>query len=268
MIENVNKPVLLVGAQKSPDRASFDGAMNLICAAYFIKENVPGVYVVMHSSMNDDFCYVTKAVKCKKLHTSRRDAFRAVNDIPIAKVYLDGKVEYIKDKKLCCKNNNLEPVLKNDFETKTALLQVYPNSDPKILDWYIDQGYKGIILEGTALGHVPTGSGGLDKSFPNELNWLPYIKKPVDKGIILIMCSQSLFGRVNDAVYSNLRYISNSGVEYLNQHDMLYSIAYIKLGVALKMFKTNAEVINYMNTNICGEISTKEIPNSFENSLL
>jgi len=269
MIENINKPVLLVGAQRSPDRASFDGSMNLICAAYFIKEKVPGVYLVMHASINDDFCYVTRAVKSKKLHTSRRDAFKSVNDLPIAKVYLDGKIEYLQNKKDVYDyyKNNLKPVLNNDFEEKTGVLQICPNSNPKIMDWYIQEGYKGLILEGTALGHIPTGSGGEDKTFPNQLNWLPYLEKANKKGIILIMTSQSLFGRVNNKVYSNLRSISKSGVEYLEQHDMLYSVAYIKLAIALKKFKTKEEIINFMKTNICGEISSKEIPNNFENSL-
>jgi glutamyl-tRNA(Gln) amidotransferase subunit D len=269
MIENINKPVLLVGAQRSPDRASFDGSMNLICAANFIKDKVPGVYVVMHGTINDDFCYITKAVKCKKLHTSRRDAFKSINDIPIAKVYLDGRIEYLKNKEYICNiNKNKKPILNDDFEEKVAILQICPNSDPKILDWYIDQNYKGIILEGTALGHIPTGTGGEDKEFPKKLNWLPYIEKANKKGIILIMTSQSLFGRVNDKVYSNLRSIAKTGVEYLDQHDMLYSVAYIKLAIALKRFKSKDEIINFMKTNICGEISTKEIPKSFENSLV
>jgi glutamyl-tRNA(Gln) amidotransferase subunit D len=266
MIENINKPILLVGAQRSPDRASFDGSMNLICASRFIQEKIPGVYTVMHSSMNDDSCDIIRAVKCKKLHTSRRDAFKAVNDTPIARVYENGKIEYLQTKDNILKYfNNKKPILNIDFEEKVAIVKAYPNSDPKILDWYIDQGYKALIIEGTALGHVPIGSGGNDPTFPKSKNWLPYIEKANKKGIILIMCSQSLFGRVNSKVYSNLRYINQAGVEYLNQHDMLYSTAYIKLGIALGRFDNKKDIINYMQSNIIGEISNKEIPKSFDN---
>ncbi|MCK9292723.1 MAG: Glu-tRNA(Gln) amidotransferase subunit GatD [archaeon] len=262
LIDNINKPVLLVGAQKSPDRASFDGSMNLICAAHFVKEKIPGVYTVMHGSINDDFCYVIKAVKSKKLHTSRRDSFRAINDYPIAKVYQNGTIEYLVNK------NEIvvlkQPILNNLFCNKVAIIKVYPDSDPKIIDWYLENNYKGLVIEGTALGHVPilkTENGYEDNS------WLPYLKKAIENNVIVIMCSQSIFGRVNGKVYANLRHLEKIGVEFLEQHDMLVEVAYLKLANTLSRFKTKKEIINFMKINLVGEISNKEIAGSFEKSL-
>ena len=183
MIENINKPILLVGAQRSPDRASFDGSMNLICASYFVKEKVPGVYLVMHGSMNDDFCYVIRAVKSKKLHTSRRDAFKAINDIPIAKVYTSGKIEYLVSKNTL-KVPLEKPILNNSFDNKLAIIKAYPNSDPKVIDWYISNNYKALVIEGTALGHVPVMK--TETGF-EENSWIPYLKKAIDSGMIIIM---------------------------------------------------------------------------------
>lgn len=263
MLENINKPVVLVGAQKSPDRASFDGAMNLICAAHFLKEQIPGVYVVMHGSMSDDFCNVIKATKSRKLHSSRRDAFRAINDSPIARVYHNGKIEYLKDKNKLPSVLKTAPKLFKDFSDSVAILKAYPNSDPKIIDWYIDNGYKGLVIEGTGLGHCPTGLGGEDKSFDENKNWVPYIKKATQKGVIVIITTQCLYGRVNANVYSNLRHIQEAGGCYLDSHDMLPEVAYIKLGVSLSRFKTKEEIIDYMKKNIAGEISEKETPDNF-----
>ncbi len=268
MIENINKPILFVGAQRSPDRASFDGRMNLICAAHFIKEKIPGVFLVMHGTINDDFCYVIRATKSRKMHTSRRDAFRAINDTPIAKVYVDGKIEYLVDKiKLQGVLNTKDLILKNTFENKVAIIKVYPNSDPSIIDWYIQKEYKGLVLEGTGLGHVPTGIGGTSQDLPKEKQWLPFIDKAVKKGIIIIMSSQCLFGRVNGKVYANLRYAKDAGVEYLESHDMLPETTYIKLGCAIAKFKTREEIINYMKTDICGEITKKETPDCFDKAM-
>ena len=267
MIEKINKPVLLVGAQRSPDRASFDGAMNLVCAAHFIKEKIAGVYTVMHGTINDDFCYVINACKSKKLHTSRRDAFRAINDLPVCKVHSNGEVEYLKDVNKTSNPSAIKPILHNTFEDKVAIIKAYPNSDPSIIDWYIEKGYRGLIIEGTALGHVPTGSGGLDKDFPKDKNWLPFLEKAHKKGIILIMTSQSMFGRVNGRVYANLRYIAGAGVEYLDSHDMLPEVAYIKLGVALSRFKKREDIIKYMEASIAGEVSDKENPDMFDKAL-
>lgn len=49
IFENLNIPILLVGAQRSSDRGSSDAAMNLICAAEFItKTDFCGVAICMH----------------------------------------------------------------------------------------------------------------------------------------------------------------------------------------------------------------------------
>jgi len=183
--------------------------------------------------------------------------------MPVARVYDSGKIEVYKKQKI----PKEKPNLFTDFEDKTSVLFVHPNQDPSILDWYIENKYKGLVLVGTGLGHLPTGSGGQDKDFPANKNWLPFIKKANDRGIVLIMCSQSLFGRVNDKVYSNLRYVSKEGVLYLDSHDMLFSTAYVKLAIALKKFTTKEKVIDYIKTNVAGEITEKELPFSLDDSL-
>ena len=269
MIEGINKPVLLIGAQKSPDRASFDGSMNLICASHFIKEKIPGVFTVMHGSMDDEFCYVIRSTKSKKMHTSRRDSFRAINDKPIAKVYKNGKIEYLKEKKeliLEYQKQFEKPILKNKFSKKVEIIKAYPSSNPEVIEWYIEKGYKALVIEGTALGHVPTLYNEKEDSYEKE-SWIPYIKKAVDKGLIIIMTSQSVFGRVNSKVYANLRYAKKAGVNYLDSHDMLCEVTYIKLSLALERFKEKEEILEYMKTNVSGEISEKELADSFESSL-
>ena len=85
MLEKINIPVILVGSQRSSDRGSSDSASNLICAVEFIaKSDFIGVAICMHNSTSDDKCDILPACKTRKMHTSRRDAFKAVNDTPIA----------------------------------------------------------------------------------------------------------------------------------------------------------------------------------------
>jgi glutamyl-tRNA(Gln) amidotransferase subunit D len=198
------------------------------------------------------------------MHTSRRDAFRAINDFPIAKIYLDGKIEYLKEKNTLKINSKTDPKIDLSFSDSVAILKAYPNSDPKIIDWYIKKGYKGLIIEGTGLGHCPTGMGGKDKSFDKNKSWIPHIKKANEKGIIVIMTTQCLFGRVNGTVYANLRYVQDAGGHYLDQHNMLSEVIYIKLSIAIEKFKTKEEIIKYLEKNIAGEISKKEISESFD----
>src|SRR5690606_34564993 len=96
ILENIDIPVILVGAQRSSDRASSDARQNLLAAANFIiNTDFSGVAVCMHENMSDDDCLILPATKMRKMHTSRRDAFRPINAKPIARVKTDGSVHVI-----------------------------------------------------------------------------------------------------------------------------------------------------------------------------
>ena len=91
--------------------------------------------------------------KVRKLHTSRRDAFKVINGKPIAKVYPE-KIEILNDFN---KRSNKIKVKKDiNFEEKVALIKFYPGQDPKILDYYVKEGYKGIVIEMAGIGQVAT----------------------------------------------------------------------------------------------------------------
>ena len=89
MLRDLNKPVVLTYSQRSIDRASSDANLNLQCASIAAISQIPKVMLVGHATTNDDFCYAMNGTKTRKLHSSKRDAFRSVNDKPIAKIWKD-----------------------------------------------------------------------------------------------------------------------------------------------------------------------------------
>ncbi|MFH1751226.1 MAG: asparaginase domain-containing protein, partial [Candidatus Micrarchaeota archaeon] len=280
MLQNLSKPVALVGAQRSPDRGSFDGTMNLLCAAHFVsKSDIAQVCVVMHGSSSDDFCYAHIGTKVRKMHTTRRDAFRSVNVKPLAKIFPDGKIEiinaiYPKRKESSEASNgvqfpgskptgvstsaitNAAVIADTSFEKKIAMLKIHPNANPELLDFLTEKGYRGVILEATALGHVPTGESGTNSGFfdPN-MSWLPAIKKAIQKGMFVGITSQALYGRTSSTVYRNLRLLRDAGGIHLE--DMLPETAYTKLGWALAHSKTVEETKKLMLSNLRGEINSR-----------
>ena len=153
-LKNLKKPVVLVGSQRSSDRGSSDAYMNLICGSYVAKSDIAEVGICMHSSMNDDHCHFVRGTKVKKLHTSRRDAFQPVNDVPLASIYPDGKIEY--NTKEYNKRGSGKVHVDAKFEPNVAIIKAYPGADPKVIDYYIKNDCKGFVIEGTGLGHVPT----------------------------------------------------------------------------------------------------------------
>jgi glutamyl-tRNA(Gln) amidotransferase subunit D len=242
-LKDLNKPVVLTYSQRSIDRASSDANLNLQCAALAAISDIAEVMLVGHASSNDDFCYAMPGTKVKKLHTSRRDAFKVVNSQPFARIFSD-RIERISDY-----NTRKKGKLKLDlkFEEKVALVKVYPGQDPDILDYYKRKKYKGIVLEMSGLGHAPTKRA--------RKGWTKKLKEIREKGITVCAAAQTIYGRLDPLVYSNGRELLGTGILYLE--DMLAETALVKLGYVLAKTKDKGEIKKLMLTNMAHEFSDR-----------
>ena len=236
---DANIPIVLVGAQRSSDRPSSDAALNLISAVIASTEPIKGVYVVMHGESGDTFCYLHEGLKVRKCHSSRRDAFKSINNIPIAKIFpTSGRIEYLREvNKVEDKDNEIK--INTNLEEKVALIKIYPGIDGNIINYYVDNNYKGIVLEGTGLGHAP------ENIFKN-------IKYAIDSGLLVAMTSQTINGRVNMNVYSNGRELQKLGV--IPCQDMLPEVVLVKMMYLLGNYDIE-EVRVLLTKNISGEIT-------------
>ncbi|MBS3070876.1 Glu-tRNA(Gln) amidotransferase subunit GatD [Candidatus Pacearchaeota archaeon] len=233
---NLNKPVVLTYSQRSIDRASSDANLNLQCSALAAISDIAEVMLVGHATSNDDFCYAIPGTKVRKMHTSRRDAFKAINRKPFAKIF-PNQMEILSDfnNRNSGKNNKIKIDAK--FEEKVALVKFYPGQEPDILDYYVKKKYKGIVLEMSGLGHVASSRARQGRS------WIKKLRKIQSKGIVVCATSQTIYGRTDALVYSNGREILNTGVIYLE--DMLSETALVKLSWVLghKDWAKNKETV-------------------------
>ena len=132
MLGDVPKPVVLVGAQRSSDRPSSDASTNLMaCAQFCTKSNKAGVYVVMHDTSGDDSFAVHIGSRVRKMHTSRRDAFKSINTVPAANIDKDWKITLNMD--LPSKRDG-KVIVKEGMCSKTVLLQYYPGMDSALFE--------------------------------------------------------------------------------------------------------------------------------------
>ncbi|MEM3731753.1 MAG: Glu-tRNA(Gln) amidotransferase subunit GatD [Candidatus Bathyarchaeia archaeon] len=243
-LQNLPVPVILVGSQRSADRPSSDAATNLMAAtATAAYAPFAEVAIAMHETPSDTAIAIHRGTKVRKCHTSRRDAFKSINAKPIARV---------QDQKITMLTNNYNKrdktrrlTLKPKFNEKVALIKFYPGMDPAIIDWHTENGYRGIILEGTGLGHV-------SKACYNT------IKRAVDSGLLVAMASQCIWGRVNMNVYDTGRDLQALGVIPLE--DMLPETALVKLMWIFGQTENIEEAKTLLKTNMAGEISPRTIP--------
>lgn len=254
MLRGLNAPVVLVGSQRSSDRGSRDSDMNIMCGLHAAtKANLGEVVVCMHAESGDTFNYLIRGTRVRKMHSTRRDAFKPINSPPLAKVWPEGRIEMVA--------NNYRPRSKDPpdvddvFEPKTALVKAYPGSSPEIIDFLIDKGYRGIVIEGTGMGHVPT------EPLDRNLSWVRSIQRGIEEGVLFAMTTQCVFGRVNPYVYRNARIMAKLGVVYCE--DMLSEVAYVKLGWLLGHGFDNDTVRKLMLHSFAGEISERSLYSTY-----
>ncbi len=254
MLHDLNIPVVITGSQRSTDRGSSDGFLNLASAVRVAAQSdIAEVCICMHADSSDLKCSVIRGVKARKMHTSRRDAFKAINSLPICYVYSNGEFEYVGKYRKKTQNGKQTSAFTN-MEPKVAMLKAYPNSDPEIIDYYLSKGYKAIVIEGTGLGHAPTSTA--DESH----SWSKKVKKFCEAGGIVAMTSQCVYGRVNSMVYRNLRLISSAGA--IHCEDMLAEVAYVKLCYLLGNFSVK-QAKEMLVKDITGEITLRSEIDSF-----
>jgi glutamyl-tRNA(Gln) amidotransferase subunit D len=243
-LQNLPVPVLLVGAQRSSDRPSSDAATNLIGAVKAAGEApFAEVGLVMHETISDTAIAVHRGTKVRKCHTSRRDTFKSINAFPIAKI--QNLQVTMQTDQYQRRDPKKKLVLKPNFSDKVALVKFYPGLDPAVIDFYVENGIKGILLEGSGLGHV-------------SKYCFEAIKRATAKGVVVALASQCIWGRVDMNVYDTGRDLLAFGVVPLE--DMFPETALVKLMWTLGQTDDPKEAIKLLTTNIAGEFSSRTLP--------
>jgi glutamyl-tRNA(Gln) amidotransferase subunit D len=143
------------------------------------------------------------------------------------------------------RNPDAKLVVKPVFSDKVALVKFYPGLDPSVIDFYVQKGFKGILLEGSGLGHVSKACFGA-------------IQNAVTHGVLVALASQCIWGRVNMNVYDTGRDLQDLGV--VPTDDMFPETALVKLMWTLGQTSDVAEAKKLFKTNIAGEFSPRTLP--------
>ena len=168
------KPIIVVGAMRNSSELGYDGSSNLsaaICTAISPKAKNRGVLVVMNNEVN-------AASEVTKTNTLSLDTFKSPEFGPLGIVDND-EVIFYRDKT----NDNF--IDTNSIEEKVALIKTATGVGSDVLDFYIDSGYKGIVIEALGRGNLPP-------------QLVPGIKRAIDMNIPVVMVSRCYTGRVLD----------------------------------------------------------------------
>jgi len=210
--------IALTGSQRSPDRGSSDAAENIVAAVHWAAHGPePTGYrdasvVVMHSESSDGRCAVLPGIACRKYHSSRRDAFKPINQGPLAWIKNDGNgpsIEMAEHEPADARVEAISPMM-FDEETRIAQFIADPHLDSNLVMLAIKDDFDAIVLHGTGLGHLPISDPQEDSPENTKLR-LMLEDHCANDGLVVVV-AQTIHGPMNMNVYAKGREQQEMGI--------------------------------------------------------
>jgi glutamyl-tRNA(Gln) amidotransferase subunit D len=203
----------------------------------------------MHENMQDESCLILPPLKSKKMHSSRRDAFRPINTKPIARVdYRKKKIDFIDYTPT--KAEGKLKVTKFNEKLKVGILRAHVNMFASEVLAY--KGFDGLVLEGTGIGHYPVLS---TDTGSNEHDKIADAIRKLAKKMPVVLTVDTIYGRVNMEMYTVGRKVLGLGVIGTGL-GMITEVAFIKLAWLLSNY-SKEEAKKLYCQNLRGEISER-----------
>ena len=172
LIVDTDKPIVLCGAMKNNSELGYDGAANIASAIYTAiapEAKNKGVLVVMNNEIH-------AARDVIKTNTVALDTFKSPEFGPI------GVVEN-NEVKIYRNTIGRQKINTDSIENKVALIKSVAGMESDIIDFYIESGYKGLVVEALGCGNLPPAM-------------VPGLKNAIDKNIPVILVSRCMNGSV------------------------------------------------------------------------
>ena len=203
MLRNLNKPVILTGAQKPIGVEGSDAERNLLDAFRVVRAGYVGVAAVLHGQ-------IIRGNHVVKVDCTETNAFRSINAPLAGTIDAAGRVRLNIVPKL-----GGAPEFIEDIDYHFVLLKLVPDLDPSIITFL--QKYKKVIIEGYGSGGIPIR---LEK----------VVQKLILSGTKVYITTQCLSGTVNLQKYEVGRRAEALGAISLGHRTVEDAVAAIQCG--------------------------------------
>lgn len=169
------KPVVVTGSMRNSSELGYDGPRNLldsICTAISDDARNKGVLVCFNDELNS-------ASEATKVHSMHLNAFESPDFGPLGIIDSNRPIFY--------RNRTCNEYIETDkIEEKVALIKTAAGMNSDFINFAVQSGYKGIVIEGMGSGNLP----------PLMVDG---VKKAVKKSIPIVLVSRCYKGRVIDS---------------------------------------------------------------------
>jgi len=258
MLQDLPIPVIIVGAQRSSDRGSTDAEQNLLNAVHFMTQSdFAGVGICMHKNESDEVCWILPGTNIRKMHTSRRDAFRPINCNAWADVsYIKSSI-FWHNSNYPKRSNSKLIVHKLNPSLKVAMMYQHTHMFAEEFSTFKD--YDGLVILSTGLGNLPIVES---DEWTNESTKIANtLKELIDGGTVVVLAPQTIYGRLHQHVYENEVKQTEMGIlAHLNM--MTPETTFMKLVWLLSTYTKN-QAKDLLFKNLRGEFTNRSKFNDF-----
>jgi len=168
------KPIAFVGAMRNSSELSWDGPANLRAAVRVAAEpRARGLGVVV--TMADQIIAASEAVK---MHTEAQDTFESRDFGPLG---LIDKDRIIVNRRI----EGREHITSDRLEERVDIVQVATGTSGRFVQFAIESGARGLVLQGMGRGNVPPGM-------------VPAVESAIARNVPVVITSRCPRGRVLD----------------------------------------------------------------------
>lgn len=225
MLLGQQKPVILTGSQLPMGAPLSDAETNLSCALEAACQGVPGTYV----------CFARKLIlgcRAVKTRTTSFDAFDSVNRSLSGMIDSEG-VHFLRPQRI-----EDEYRLRPEVDSHVFLLKLVPGTQPDVLDFVAQAGYRGLVIEAF-------GMGGLHYIRRNLVEKLHTLRQ---MGVRVVVVTQCMYEKADLSIYEVGTQLRRADV--ISGMDMTTEAAVTKLMWALAQEDTDG----WLSRNLCGEV--------------
>lgn len=224
------KPIVVTGSMRSSSELGYDGPFNLatsICTAISNEAYGKGVLICFNGTLHS-------AKDVTKVNSMALDAFQTPSFGPVG-IVDNNKVIFYR------KSSKVEHLKIKEINSNVTLIKCVAGMDSTYLDYVIEKGVSGIVIEGMGRGNVP----------PTMVDG---IKRCIEKNIPVVLVSRCYEGRV----YQSYGY--EGGGKHLRSLGVIFGDnmqgqkARIKLMVALSYSTDMTFIKEYMEEDLYDEI--------------
>ena len=225
MLLGQDRPVILTGSQLPLGAPLTDAETNLSCAVEAACQGVAGTYVCFNRKL-------ILGVRAVKTRTMSFDAFDSVNSSLAGMVDSEG-IHFLRPMR-----TGEAYRLRPEVDTRVFLLKLVPGTQPDVLDFVAQAGYRGLVIEAFGLG-------GLHYIRRNLVEKLRLLRR---KGVRVLVVTQCMYERADLSIYEVGSQLLRTDV--INGLDMTTEAAVTKLMWALAQEDTDA----LLSRDLCGEM--------------